>query len=295
MEFYTLGELLVHAREHQGYTHHDVEKSTHIRTEYLQALELSQYEQLPADIYTRGILKTYCRFLNIPYREAIKLYRRDDVFTEDIKPDTSILKAMKQATLRRLLQITGVVSIAILLVGYIVYQYQSSLQPPPLEITNPRDEFTESISESIAISGQSEPGTTIQINSQTLTLNPEGRFKIEYQLDPGENTIKVIARSNFNDKMTEVSRDIFYNIEPTRSDVVFTTSDQDITMIIEDQGEVLYTDILVVGERLALNMTAYATIKTNVPESTEVQINGITKTTDQDEFALRSLFPELVE
>jgi hypothetical protein len=295
MEFYTLGDLLIHAREHQGYTHHDVEKSTHIRTEYLQALELSQYEELPADIYTRGILKTYCRFLNIPYREAIKLYLRDDAFTEDIKPDTSILKAMKQATLRRLLQIVGIVSVGILLVGYMIYQYQSSLQPPPLEITNPRDEFTESISESIAISGESEPGTTIQINSQTLTLDPEGRFEIEYQLDPGENTIKVIARSNFNDKMTEVSRDIFYNIEPTRSDVVFTTSDQDITMIIEDQGEILYTDILVVGEELPLNMTAYATIKTNVPESTEVQINGITKTTDQDEFALRSLFPELIE
>jgi len=44
---------------------------------YLEYLENGQYEKLPAEVYVRGFLRSYARYLNIDEQALVKLYERE--------------------------------------------------------------------------------------------------------------------------------------------------------------------------------------------------------------------------
>lgn len=80
-----LGERLRTARERQGITLAQVAAETRILQRYLLALEDGDYHQLPGDVYTRGFVRNYARYLGLPADELIELYRQERGFSEPIK------------------------------------------------------------------------------------------------------------------------------------------------------------------------------------------------------------------
>ena len=60
-----VGELLRKEREKQNLSIADVEKETSISQKYLVALEKGEYESLPGDVYTKGFIRNYSKFLGI--------------------------------------------------------------------------------------------------------------------------------------------------------------------------------------------------------------------------------------
>jgi transcriptional regulator with XRE-family HTH domain len=69
-----LGDMLREAREARGLTWEDIERATHIRLKYLEALENNRFQELPGDVYTRGFLRNYSIFLELPYADVIAAY-----------------------------------------------------------------------------------------------------------------------------------------------------------------------------------------------------------------------------
>jgi transcriptional regulator with XRE-family HTH domain len=69
-----LGDMLREAREARGLTWEEVERATHIRLKYLEALEDNRFQELPGDVYTRGFLRNYSIFLELPYTDVIAAY-----------------------------------------------------------------------------------------------------------------------------------------------------------------------------------------------------------------------------
>jgi len=70
----SLGAWLRHARESQHIDLEDVVRSLRIRRQYLQALEIGDYEALPGSIQARGFLRNYVRFLGLPVEDALARY-----------------------------------------------------------------------------------------------------------------------------------------------------------------------------------------------------------------------------
>ncbi|MCD6303077.1 MAG: helix-turn-helix domain-containing protein [Anaerolineae bacterium] len=60
-----LGEKLRQAREEQGLSLADVEERTHIRREFLEALENGDYARLPEPVYVRGFVRGYAGALGL--------------------------------------------------------------------------------------------------------------------------------------------------------------------------------------------------------------------------------------
>jgi transcriptional regulator with XRE-family HTH domain len=58
---------------------------TRIRHCYLQAIEDEEFEKLPEDVYARGYIKEYARFLGIPCEEVLAAYER---YLEEKRPDS---------------------------------------------------------------------------------------------------------------------------------------------------------------------------------------------------------------
>ncbi|MEK6700251.1 MAG: RodZ domain-containing protein [Nitrospirota bacterium] len=70
----TLGAYLSSAREAMGLELHDAAQQTRISIHYLSALEREDFSKLPGEVFVKGFLKNYARFLNLPESEALKKY-----------------------------------------------------------------------------------------------------------------------------------------------------------------------------------------------------------------------------
>jgi cytoskeletal protein RodZ len=66
-----LGQMLREAREAKGISLVEAEEFTKIRRKYLQALEESDYEALPPNIYARGFLRNYATYLGLNPNEVL--------------------------------------------------------------------------------------------------------------------------------------------------------------------------------------------------------------------------------
>lgn len=69
-----LGDMLKQAREAQGLTLDEAEKATHIRRQYLEALEENKLKAMPSPVATRGFIKNYAHYLGLDPIEALTLY-----------------------------------------------------------------------------------------------------------------------------------------------------------------------------------------------------------------------------
>jgi cytoskeletal protein RodZ len=63
--FGSIGQTLRQRRESLSLTLDEIERHTHVRKHYLQALELGDFNHLPSSVQTRGMLNNYAHFLDM--------------------------------------------------------------------------------------------------------------------------------------------------------------------------------------------------------------------------------------
>ncbi len=71
----TLGQHLRKERELRGIDLDEVSRVTRVRVAYLQCLEEDRLAELPGDVYSRGYIRAYARFLGIEADRCVDLYR----------------------------------------------------------------------------------------------------------------------------------------------------------------------------------------------------------------------------
>lgn len=71
-----LGALLREARTAKGLEIGDVAELTHVRREYLRALEEGRYSDLPEDVYTRNFVRLFAQAVGVPAEEALGVYQQ---------------------------------------------------------------------------------------------------------------------------------------------------------------------------------------------------------------------------
>ncbi|HEX7001643.1 MAG TPA: RodZ domain-containing protein [Trueperaceae bacterium] len=70
-----LGELLRSSRESRGLDLADVAELTHVRKEYLRALEEGRYQDLPEDVYTRNFVRLFAQAVGVDSERALSAYQ----------------------------------------------------------------------------------------------------------------------------------------------------------------------------------------------------------------------------
>ena len=71
----SLGELLRSSRESRGLDLADVAELTHVRKEYLRALEEGRYADLPEDVYTRNFVRLFAQAVGVDSERALSAYQ----------------------------------------------------------------------------------------------------------------------------------------------------------------------------------------------------------------------------
>lgn len=82
----TLGSYLRNAREARGLDLRDAAQQTRIGVNYLKAIEDEDFSKLPGEVFVKGFLKNYARFLRLPEEEVVKRYRERKVPQQGAAP-----------------------------------------------------------------------------------------------------------------------------------------------------------------------------------------------------------------
>lgn len=198
------GQRLHDERKKKGLTLDQVADATKIREEFLAAIEKGEYEKLPSSSYAKGFVRSYTRFLELPEREILALFRREFAGEEDYDVLPEGLSGKKEVPIRkfriRQVVLLGIL-IFILLISYIFFQYRYAFINPPLSIDSPK-EMANFSSSAVTVSGKTDPAATLYIEDMVVPVNDDGSFKKEVVEFPGKTTITVKAVNRFGRQTT---------------------------------------------------------------------------------------------
>jgi len=81
-----IGEALRAARRQQGRSLADAASATRVRESYLAALEEEEFAALGGDVYVRGFLRSYARFLGLNPEPLLESFRREHERPDEAPP-----------------------------------------------------------------------------------------------------------------------------------------------------------------------------------------------------------------
>ena len=209
VESLTLGEKLKKLRGDFRMSLTEVSKATRIQVKYLEYLENGQYEKLPADVYVRGFLRSYARYLNIDEQAFIKLYEREQNIQTNLGRDVVKKTFNVRHPALSSFVITPrslVIMMIVLLVGgafiYLYREFQSFAGVPRLVILTPESGATIETSE-VTVAGKTDKGARVSINNQPVFVGSNGDFSGTLIFQPGLNTVTVRSINRFDKEKSE--------------------------------------------------------------------------------------------
>ena len=134
----TVGQILKEAREKKNISLEEAEKATKIRKKILNALENSDWKNLPSPTFVKGLLKNYGSFLRLDTRNLLAFFRRE--YEEPKSQKSLLVSRIKSSKVRFTPQIITTAAFAIILIAagmYLFSQYRSFTAAPLLEVTEP--------------------------------------------------------------------------------------------------------------------------------------------------------------
>jgi transcriptional regulator with XRE-family HTH domain len=216
VESLTLGEKLRKLRMDFRMSLQDVSKATRIQSKYLEALENGAYELLPADVYVRGFLRSYARYLNVDEEALVKLYERERNIKENLgqdhpsRPTSHGFTPLSFVITSRTLIVS---LIGLLVFGaffYLYREFRSFAAEPALVLLEPQNGAVVE-DEEIVVRGKTDKGAQVTLNDQNIFVDNDGLFSDKLFLRAGMNTITVRTTNRFNKEKV-----VTYTIESRR-------------------------------------------------------------------------------
>lgn len=208
VESLTLGEKLIKLRSQYRMSLVDISKATRIQVKYLEALESGDHRDLPAEVYVRGFLRSYARYLGLEDDAFIKLYDkekhiREHLGKEEVKPEPkSLISGKAWVITPRTVLFTAIALILFGTFWYLFSELRAFVAEPHLVITTPTP--GQVVSEgSVVVVGKTDLGAQISLNGEPVFVDAGGAFQEKITLQPGSNILKVAATNRF-DKTKEV-------------------------------------------------------------------------------------------
>jgi len=252
-----LGDLLRTKRKEKGLTLSQVSENTRIPQKQLKALENGDYDAFASEVYLKGFLKNYAKFLGIDTQKALAIYRRESklhkegTLQEAQRPLTEPKAIITPGRLVFLISAFIVLTVII----FIVVQVNKIIQPPNLELSDPvegiapSELYTEVDSDVITISGKVEVGSKLLINGNEVTTNNLQEFRVDnYRLNPGSNEIYIVAQSYYFSKLSQIKLTVLANIDEEGKPIE-SSGDENDDLIEVDTSEIMKIEIEVGPEK----------------------------------------------
>jgi cytoskeletal protein RodZ len=203
----TLGEKLRSARIKKEASLAEAESATKVRAKFLSALERGKWDDLPNEVYVRGFVLAYAKYLGIDL----------DQINIDLEIETSLQRQQEKTAISynnsvrdvKVLITPKLIGYGFLLIfvlsmfSYIIYQVSSFAGSPVLKIATPsNNQIFET--DAIDIDGVADKDTTLTVNDETIPVTNDGSFTTNLKLHRGVNVIKVKATNKVQKETSEI-------------------------------------------------------------------------------------------
>ena len=201
----TLSEYLYAVRIQLGLNIAEVSERTGIQKKFIEILESGNVSLLPAEVYVCGFLKKLSKLYRVDEAVLIRQYKKERGIVDNI----SEKKSFFSIPLKNLFSITPKtvgVAVAMLFlvgtVGYVALQLRGMSQNPTITVISPSGGslLTDSF---VKVVGKTEPGNTLEINSESVFVSQQGDFSATVSVAPGQIELIFIATNKFNKTTTK--------------------------------------------------------------------------------------------
>ena len=188
-------EYVQRQRQSMHYSLAEIAEKLGVREEHLRLLEEEGLNRSLPEVYVRSILKKYCAFLHIDYKQALQLYE-NEVATIKTPGENDYLPNFKPVLINRMnLNYHKLVGALIFLIvlSFAVYQTEMLIGKPSL-VVNGLTENMQVTEPFISLSGNVKRTKKLLFNGQEILLDGGTNFQVDnYNLTAGWNTLKFEA------------------------------------------------------------------------------------------------------
>ncbi len=229
----SVGSLLEERRVSLGICLERVSSDTNIKQGYLEAVEKSDTERLPADVYVRGFLKTYSEYLRLNSVELLEQWDRERGIAKHLEASKNPMHPARVGQINKsrgkgfrtfkpllpkirftpLVIRTGLVAL-VLLAGflYLTLAVTSLTRQPVLTLDEPASDKQVDESSMVFV-GATDPTARLTINDQSIFVDEQGKFRETISLKAGLNEVTIKASNKLGHTAT-LTRLIQANLNP---------------------------------------------------------------------------------
>lgn len=190
-----VSDILREERQTRDLTIQEIESATKIKKEYLEAIEEGKFNSLPSESYALGFVKNYAKFLGLSPNKIIPIFRREYKSRKiEVLPNfrKNQFKFERKINAKFLLGLT----VFIIVVSYIIFQYSSLYLPPYLDVKKPKD--GDIIGGNVVlVEGKTDPYATVFIEGNEAYVDINGNFKKSIYVFQGAARVNIIAKNRF--------------------------------------------------------------------------------------------------
>ena len=132
-----IGEALRAARRQQGRSLADAAAATRVRESYLAALEEEEFAALGGDVYVKGFLRSYARFLGLNPEPLLEAYRREHERPDEAALNVPAGRPMDPDQRRGLSPMAIAATVLFAVVALYVVFSRGGEDPPPVPAPSP--------------------------------------------------------------------------------------------------------------------------------------------------------------
>lgn len=287
----TLGEYLRHARESLDFSPSDIRRLTRLPEKLLSALEEGNYQDLPADVYVRGFLKSLAAIYRTEAEGLLRQFEKERNLSRTLAYGTLSPEPRKTYHLPRFVITPKTITLALVVlavvgsVAYLAWQIYSVSAAPRLTLTYPLSDLTIG-TRSMLLRGRTEPGAMVHVNTQEILVDESGEFKEVLNFVEGTNQIVVKAENKFG-KSSSIKRVVVVTSPPATSatttpetisfdsiSVEVTIGPEDAWLKVQIDGKTAQDGVVASGSRSAYAADSELLLSTGNAGSTRVRFNG---------------------
>jgi cytoskeleton protein RodZ len=178
----SLGQYFKKAREHKGWTLEEAAVKTRILRPFLKAVEEDNYEQLPAEVFAKGFVRSYGQLLGLPDMEVLSKFDESGGQFYAKRDEREQLKLQIREEVRRKKTnkfiVAGIVGLALIALLIATGLNREGARPLPAQPTEPAPSRQKSAD--AALPGQPTPAP---FESAAQSPNSESEATIPIPVD----------------------------------------------------------------------------------------------------------------
>lgn len=205
-----VGEVLAETRVKQNIPLEKVSQITRIRTEFIEAIEENRFQDLPAEPFVKGFIRSYARFLSLDPETILALLRRDFKTGEKgkIVPRQFIksISRKKNWVGPHLTAIISVSFVVTLIIGYAGLQWWRLRQPPPLEVFAPEENSI--VQKNVTVRGKTDLDAVVFVDAKPVAISQDGEFETSVFYANNGNYVITVRAEDRHKRATVIQRSV---------------------------------------------------------------------------------------